>query len=199
MDELYSTGRYGVVDILHRRIWVNTWSESLAHDIRRVFRTHVSTMVVDLRCFDNFNDELVDSNVSLNWQIPHMQHDDRALRISCKNPVHDTTINYLSGHLTNSQAITLLRDQQAKDLQQIMLFYRYLKSYIFDPDDTILQSDDSIKQKKICYHEKIDDIFRAEINLEKVKGKIQDFAETQFDDCFDYSSRVMLAMRRLYG
>ena len=199
MDQLYSTGRYGVVDIFHRRIWVNNWSESMAHDIRRVFRTHVSTIVVDLKCFDNFSDELVDSDVSLNWQIPHMRHDDRALVIRVKNPVHDTTINYLSGQLCNTRAVTLLQDQQAKDLQRMMLFYLYIKSLFLDPDHTLIQSDDSIKQKKITFLDTIDSIFRTEINLEKIKAKIQDSIEAQMDDCFDYSSRILRAMGRLYG
>lgn len=199
MDELYSTGRFGVVDIFHRRIWINTWSESLAHDIRRVFKTHVSTMVVDLGCFDNFSDQLVDSDVSLDWQIPHMRHDDRALCIRSKNPVHDTTIDYLSGRLANTRATTLLQDQQAKDLQRMMLFYLRLKRDFFGPDETILQSDDAIQQKEICFLRKIDDIFRTEIDLAKIKENLQCFAETQFDDCFDYGNRVMRVLGRTYG
>jgi len=155
--------------------------------------------VVDLKCFDNFSDELVDSDVSLNWQIPHMRHDDRALVIRVKNPVHDTTINYLSGQLCNTRAVTLLQDQQAKDLQRMMLFYLYIKSLFLDPDHTLIQSDDSIKQKKITFLDTIDSIFRTEINLEKIKAKIQDSIEAQMDDCFDYSSRILRAMGRLYG
>lgn len=197
-DSLYSTGRYGVVDIFYRRIWINTESESLAHDIRRVFRNHVLTAVVDLLCFKNFNENLIDSNVSLGWQIPHMKDSDPILKMNLKNPSHDRTIDYLSGSLINAQSVTLLEDHQEQHLQEMMLFYLCIKQRLGDPSQFLIEPK-SLKENMIRCHYEIDNIFKSEIDIREVKQQIYNFAKNQFDECFNYSAVLLDLLGRQYG
>lgn len=186
---LYSTGRYGVVDVYYRRIWVNTWSETLAHDLRRTFMSHTLTAVVDLGCFGNYRDDIIDSNVCLDWKIPYMEHDDPAVYIWHSNLAHDETLSHLSGSLINEPTITLLDQTQTTHLQEMMLFYLY-----FMNEFTKVNIDDLDQHLRI-----VNDIFRTEIDLGRIKERIHEYAEKNFVKSFGFSRKTLFVLEREYG
>ena len=191
MDQLlYSTGRYGLVDIFYRKIWINTWCESVAHELRRVFRNHVCTIVIDLSRYENYKDDVVDSEVCLDWRIPRIPDSDPILSIYVKNHEHDRTIEHLSGTLVNEKVETILDRDQQNQLQQIMLFYLHLRILIMHHDDK--------DGRDLWYRRAIDYIFQTETDLDSVKQRLYKLATDNLEDFFVQGRQILEVLDRLY-
>ena len=71
-DINYATGRFGVVDIFHRNIWINYEDESIAHAIRKTFSSKAGLIIYDLSIFDNFVED--PPLIGCSYQPGYLQH-----------------------------------------------------------------------------------------------------------------------------
>jgi hypothetical protein len=129
-NQNYSTGRYGVVDVFHRNIWMNHEDESIAHEIRKTFSSKVGLLVYDLSIFKNFKEDppMIDSNCCLNWQID-FDLDDLSTKISIVTGANKKTqVSHCNLILINSKTEMLLSESRQLELQkQMMLYAQILK------------------------------------------------------------------------
>lgn len=189
-------GRYAVVDIFYRHIWLNLPEESIAHDIRKAFRSHTSCMIVDLECYENYRFGLIDHSVCLNWSIPLVPLLDRTLAQSIKNPVYDQTIDYFSGKLINQDfntSLPLTREQLLM-LQENMMLFRQLKLKL---DLHVLNN----PKEREHYQEVVDKlttVFLTEFDNRKIKSKLRDLANQEFDQRFYVGTIILTEIDSLY-
>jgi hypothetical protein len=164
--DLYSTGQYGVVDLYYRNVWINTYSEKIAHEVRRTFWSKASTMVLDLTCFVNYTETLVDSDVALDWKIQHADLLSPVTTISLSNrELEKTQTTYMPNTIVNESNTTMLEKSRQLDLQQQMLFYVFLLKKIHW-DNTEYNKDEQ------QFIDQIRQIVQTELSLSSIKEKI---------------------------
>jgi hypothetical protein len=186
-------GRYAVVDIFYRHIWLNVDQESIAHDLRQAFRSHAPCMVVDLECYENYCPGLIDHTVCLDWSIPPVPLLDRTLAQSVKNSVYSQTIDYFSGQLINKNFNTVLTREQMLMLQENMMLFRQLRL-------TLDYRSGGLQKHKHSQEvlDKINAVFLTEFDNKKVKSKLYDFANQEFDQRFYVGTAILSALDALY-
>jgi hypothetical protein len=189
----YSTGRYGIVDLYYRHIWINHWNEDIIHEVRRAFWSKVTTIVFDLSWFNNYSDQTVDSDVSLNWKIP-ICSDLRSsmLKMSLRNPVlFSTQTQYESKLLLNESTCCNLTTQQQKELQnQMLLLISVLECIRF------------IDPKSNCSEEMISDIrniFLSEITTDAIRKRLYELASDRIESPTDHFSKILKLLGKLYA
>ena len=122
---LYFTGNYALVDTCYRHIWINIREENVAHYIRTVFRAKAHTAVFDLSQFDNYTDNTVDSECSLNWKISPNDYSSPLLSVSITNQsFNQTQTQHLHNKLINEENHCPIPMEKQLDLQYQMLLYK---------------------------------------------------------------------------
>jgi hypothetical protein len=58
-----------LVDAFYKNIWLTTTNENIAHCIRKAFYSKLNLVVYNLHSFKNYQPNIVDNEVCLNWQI----------------------------------------------------------------------------------------------------------------------------------
>jgi hypothetical protein len=164
--KLFSNGRYALVDLYHRNVWINTYSEKIAHEVKQTFWSKASTVVFDLTCFKNYTEHLIDSEVALMWRISCADLLSPLTSISLANrELEKTQVSYTTELLINEPSSSLLEKHRQHDLQQQMLFYVFLLKKI-NWENTIISDGD------IELFRSIRQIFQTELELECITKKI---------------------------
>jgi hypothetical protein len=192
----YSTGRYGLVDVFYRHIWINHWSEQDLHFVSRAFWPKVATTVFDLKCFENFSESTVDSEVSLNWKIPVCQDwRSHLTRLSFKNVnLFATQTEYESSQLINEPTACNLTHQRQRDLQnQMLLLISVLdcisyRSTFFHPSPEAQKLSNEIKQ-----------IFLTEIDTDLIHEKLYELASAGITGPDDNYAKILHMMGKTYA
>jgi len=191
----YSTGRYGVVDLYYRHIWINCHNEIIAHEICRAFWSKATCVVFDLAWFDNYSDQAVDSGVSLNWKIPvcadltsHM------LKVSLRNPVLlKTHTEYHSKNLINESNHCNLTVEQQQELQnQMMLLISVLEC------TALHRAEYSTPERQAMLND-LRDIFSTEIRTDVIKEKLCELAECHVSSPNDASVQLFKLLGKMYA
>jgi hypothetical protein len=120
-----SGSRYALVDTFTKSIWLMAPEETIAHSIRSLFSwSKLNLIVVDLTTYSNFNYELIDNSVCLQWQIPTVPFE--LLQTSVVKKIFETTVvDTESSNLINIPAPCRLTTDRQLDLQdQLMLVYK---------------------------------------------------------------------------
>lgn len=191
----YSTGRYGLVDLYYRHIWLNHWDESIAHQVSRAFWTKATTLVFDLSWFDNYSDQTVDTSVSLNWKIPVCTNlESLMLKLSLKNTVlFNTQTQYESKMLLNEPTTCNLTPEQQLDLQQQMLL---MVSVL---ESTYLHCNEYSTPQREAMLIDIRNIFLTEIRLDDIHKQLYELACTHIESPNDASANILKLLGRLYA
>lgn len=192
----YSTGRYGLVDLFYRHIWLNHWNEQDMHFVSRAFWPKAATVVFDLECFENFNESTVDTDVSLNWKIPVCQDwKSHLTRLSLKNMgLFATQTEYESLQLINEPTACNLTHQRQLDLQNQMLLLlsildciEYRKNFL-DPDPATQKLLHDLKQ-----------IFLTEIDTDFIHEKLYELASANISGPNDSYAKILHMLGKTYA
>lgn len=191
----YSTGRYGLVDLYYRHIWLNHWDERIVHELSRAFWTKATTVVFDLSWFDNYSDQDIDTAVSLNWKIPVCNNlESMMLKLSLKNPVlFNTQTEYESKMLLNEPTACNLTTEQQLELQhQMLLLVSVLES-------TYLHESKHRTAEREFLLDKICNIFLTEIRSNIIHEKLYELASSHIASPNDASANILKLLGRLYA
>lgn len=191
----YSTGRYGLVDLYYRHIWLNHWNEAIVHQVSRAFWTKATTVVFDLSWFDNYSDQDIDTDVCLNWKIPVCTDlESLILKLSLKNTVlFNTQTQYESKTLLNEPTACNLTPQQQLNLQQQMLL---MVSVL---ESTHLCCDEySTPQREVLLTD-IGNIFLTEISLDEIHKQLYNLASARIELPNDACANILKLLGRLYA
>jgi hypothetical protein len=202
----YNTGRYALVDVFRRNIWLNIYDETIAHEIRRTFISKVGLIIYDLTAFENWSEQLVDSDSCLDWQVPVSFIEEHTTPGLVNTAFDDTIFVQGKPSLTNQTVKSLLSPERQKELQQQMLFYKLLldstrihiprksKSYWWINDDipTLTNNNHEILKN-------LRKIFATEIYLNEIEQQVLDLAQFYFSSNVLVSSKILQAMGRTYA
>jgi len=191
----YSTGRYGLVDLYYRHIWLNHWNEAIVHQVSRAFWTKATTVVFDLAWFDNYSDQDIDTAVSLNWKIPVCNNlESLMLKLSLKNTVlFNTQTEYESKMLLNEPTACNLSPVQQSELQnQMLLLVSVLESTYLH------ESRYSTAERELLLND-IRNIFLTEIRLNAIHEQLYNLASCRIASPDDASARILKLLGKLYA
>lgn len=160
-QHLYA-GPFGLIDNHQRTIWINVDCADQALEIKKTFESKLSLRIVDLRKFNNFNSETINSKTCLSWQLPIDQSDIPDIDVDFKNVLEQLS----STELVQSTSTFLTSDDRINELQdQILLFVHILSlCNLVKNDNTISMTDQ--------YLDEIKKIFLIEIHIEEIKSKL---------------------------
>ena len=191
----YSTGRYGIVDLYYRHIWINHWDSTIAHKVSEAFWSKATTVVFDLSWFDNYSEQTVDSDVSLNWKIPVCNNlESMILKLSLKNPVlFDTQTEYESKLLINEPSHCNLTCQQQTELQNQMLLMMSIL------ENTWLHKPEYSTTERELLLMDIRNIFLTEIKTDIIREKLYNLASSRIGSPNDASAIILGLLGKLYA
>jgi hypothetical protein len=190
-NQNYSTGRYGVVDVFYRNIWMNHEDESIAHSVRKAFESKAGLAVYDLSIFDNFSEDppSIDSDCCLEWQID-IESNSSVTKISKVAGVLDKTQTHHSVNiLVNLPATSLLSLDRQKELQKQMMLYAHIlketdlhrlldKKKIKELQDRLLLDPTvDYTQLQFDFYQKLDKIFAKELFINDINYQLRQLAD----------------------
>lgn len=209
----YSNGRYGVVDIFRRNIWINTDNEAIAHAIRKTFSSKAGLIVYDLSIFENVSQDppTVDSDCCLDWQID-VEFNENVTNVNLANPATTKTqTQHRSKKLINSPIVSLLTPERQHELQQQMLLYAHIltetklhvKLDSAEIQEQLIRlnldpgTDYNGSQFRIL--EQVDRIFARELDIADIERQLEDLANWFFETYPWISGRILRALDKLYA
>jgi hypothetical protein len=191
----YSNGRYGIVDLYYRHIWINHWNPAIAHEVSKAFWSKATTVVFDLEWFDNYSEQTVDSDVSLNWKIPVCNNlDSLILKLSLKNPVlFNIQTEYESKLLLNEPSHCNLTRQQQLELQNQML----LLISVLEITELHIPEYSTVQREAMLVD--IRNIFLSEISTNVICEKLYHLATQRIDSPYNASTNILKLLGKLYA
>jgi len=202
----YSTGRYALVDVFRRNIWLNIYDETIAHEIRRTFISKVGLIIHDLTAFESWTEQLVDSECCFDWQVP-VSFIENHTTPGLVNTAFDTTI-FVQGlpSLLNQKAVNLLSTDRQIELQQQMLFYKLLlestQIHVPSPGEIYwwINSDiPTLTNNNSEILKNLREIFATEIHISAIEQQVFDLAQFYFSSNVLVSSKILRVMGRIYA
>jgi hypothetical protein len=191
----HSTGRYGIVDLYYRHIWINHWNPVIAREVSKAFWSKATTVVFDLEWFDNYSEQTVDSTVSLDWKIPVCTKlESLILKLSLKNSaLFNIQTEYESKLLINEPSHCNLTPQQQMELQnQMLLLISILENtWLYLPEHSTVQREAMLVD--------IRNIFLSEIRTDIICEKLYHLATQHIDSPCDVSAAILRILGKLYA
>jgi hypothetical protein len=170
----YLTGIYGLVDTYYRHVWLNIQEEDVAHYIRKIFRAKAHTTVFDLSQFDNYNDNTVDSECSLNWKISPHDYTSPLLVGSLTNSVfNQTQTQHPCNKLINEANHSPIPMEDQLDLQYQMMLYKKFISLITNNNYTNLDKTIISNQE---FFDSVNEIFQANLYSNVIEEQLYQLA-----------------------
>jgi hypothetical protein len=203
----YCTGRYALVDVFHRNIWLNIHDETLAHEIRSTFISKVNLVVYDLKVFENWSETTVDSDCCLDWKIPITQNENVTAVFLNNQHLLQTCQFHEHKFLINEPIDTLLSQERQFELQEQMMLYKKLLdvSQLHIPikhsgtwfhNDLV---DDAADVARINLLTEIRNIFCSEIYISDIEEKLFDFAEKNIKINLGLCTGILALIDKLYA
>lgn len=191
----YSTGRYGIVDLYYRHIWINHWNAAIAHEVSKAFWSKAATVIFDLSWFDNYSDQTIDNTVSLDWKIPVCTKlESSILNLSLKNPVlFNIQTEYESKLLLNEPSHCNLAPQQQLELQNQML----LLISVLEVTKLHLPEHSTVQREAMLVD--IRNIFLTEISTDVIREKLYHLATQRIDSPYHASKHILKLLGKMYA
>lgn len=186
----FCTGRYALVDAFHRLIWLNCNHELTAHKIQKTFWPKAPSAVFDLTIFKNWNESVVDSDVSLDWQVPINDLLAPLTQISLTNPAYTKTQTaYVSDQLINQPSTITLDRPRQYELQRQMLLYKN----IFEK--TLYYQHQSTRQE---FYNQIDMIFKVHLTMDQIALHLKSLAKNHLENYGDEAGPILYLLGSCY-
>ena len=202
----YTSGKYALVDIFYRNIWINLHDAVLAHEIKSAFLPKTMTVVYDLSTAIEWHDSLVDSTCCLDWKLGPA--DKISASSAPLNGAHHRSTQQLTAdiQLINESTIDLLTDHRRLELQSQMLMYKMILEstklhipLLYQPDHWSNNEfiDPNILRRE--YYTEIYNIFSAEIHITEIEKKLYQFANTALEKNIGVGSAILTIIGKLYA
>jgi len=195
--KFYSTGIFALVDSYHKDIWFVLSNNQQAIRIKNIFVSKISLLAVNLTAYKNFNinENTVDSEVCLNWQVAESGNYSLAVPTLLNPELYDDIITDYSQtpELINCPVTTNIDLNQKLELQDQM--YLYSKIYkLFDQDwPTDIQH--TVDQ----LFNSIEEIFFQEISLAIIEDRIYSITLIYMNELLQLCSQLIQILgRNLY-
>jgi hypothetical protein len=204
----YNCGRYALVDIFYKNIWLNISDENIAHQIRKTFLSKVGLVVYDLEFFKNWRETppTLDSDCCLNWKLSASTNERLVDQNLSNLTLSKTQRWHESDLLINQPAKTLLTVDRQLELQSQMILYKDLLQktnlHITIPNsDKLSQLTDPVKQEDLRKQlfEEIEIIFCTEIHMESLEEKLYEFVNRNIDEDPKTSITILGQINRTYA
>jgi hypothetical protein len=160
------SAQYGLVGVHDRRIWLVLDDPSIAHQLRTVFAPKISLAVFDLSTFNNYNKNLIDNSVCLNWSVPVDEYVAQGIIKKIVNPSFDDTFTSTGEHkLTNTVPVfNFLSESSQLQLQQQIMFFYHVICNVFTKNDRSVKNY-PVTDADINFDQTINSIFSTELTL----------------------------------
>ncbi len=112
-----------LVDAFYKNIWLTTTNEKVAHCIRKAFYSKLNLVVYNLHSFENYQPNLVDNEVCLDWQITPSKNIDLIQQCQHYEILNQTQQAEQDQLLVNIAPTRLLSDEKIINLQQQLMMY----------------------------------------------------------------------------
>jgi hypothetical protein len=122
-----------LVDAFYKNIWLTTTNEKVAHQIRKVFYSKLNLVVYNLHSFKNYQPNLVDNTVCLDWQITPSKNIVLIQQCQHHEILSQTQQAEDNQTLINTPLNLLLSNEKIINLQQQLMMYHC----VFDGTDNI--------------------------------------------------------------
>jgi len=123
-----------LVDAFYKNIWLTTTNEKVAHCIRKAFYSKLNLVVYNLHSFKNYQPNLVDNDVCLNWQITPSKNIELIQQCQHYEILNQTQQAEENQLLVNIRPNRLLSDEKIINLQQQLMMYHCIVDNITDID-----------------------------------------------------------------
>ena len=202
----YSTGRYALVDVYYRNIWLNLTDEMVAHEIRTAFLSKAGMIVYDLTYFKNWTESTVDSDCCLGWKIPLTTNENATALTLSNRSMFETQKQHISDLLINEPAMSLLTCNRQIELQHQMMLYKKLLEETKLLKDLPLEdswwradyhSDPNTLRKELLTE--LHNIFATEIHIEELEKELYQYAKSISNKDFSVSSIILKNINRIYA
>lgn len=121
-----------LVDAFYKNIWLTTDNEKLAHQIRKAFYSKLNLVVYNLQSFKNYQLNLIDNEVCLDWQITPSANV-RLIQQSWHYEILNQTQQAEHNQpLINTSPTLLLSNEKIINLQQQLMMYHCIFDGIND-------------------------------------------------------------------
>lgn len=182
IKSLNSTGKYGLVDSFYQHIWLTISNEEVAHYTRKTFQGKTQMWVFDLTQFQNYSSNVINSNVSLDWQIKFSDYDSPHTFANLTNNKFDKTqINYSPDILLKIPNQCPVPKSRQKDLQNQMLLYANLVEKLIGKYGTHINK---LIEEDSEFFNIFNKIFQTELDTNVINEQIYQLAiNTMNDDC----------------
>jgi hypothetical protein len=147
-----------LVDAFYKNIWLATNNEKVAHQIRKVFYSKLNLVVYNLHSFKNYQPNLVDNEVCLNWQITPSKNIDLIQQCQHYEILNQTQQAEDDQTLINTSSTQLLPNEKIINLQQQLMIYHCIFDG-FDNVDTNLEI-------------QVNRIFSYNLNLKEIESSL---------------------------
>lgn len=209
MIPIFYTGRYGLVDLYYRHIWINIPNEKIAHAVRLAFGGHAKCAVWDLVTFENYSDQTVDSDVCLNWKVGHTA--DAAItnfNVITDFKLLETQTQCLNNLLINEPSRCLLTAERKQELQKMMLLYarilertslHNIADYLNMEWTNFCFPGDDVFGPDRNFFNKMNQLFSSEIHLEKIETALAHLCYDYFAELPVIASDILVILEKLYA
>jgi hypothetical protein len=202
----YSTGRYALVDVFYRNIWLNISDESIAHEIRTTFLSKVGMIVYDLHFFKNWTEQTIDSECCLDWKLS-VTTDESVTALSLSNlNLYRTQTCYETDLIINEPAKSLLTRDRQLDLQSQMMLFKKILEVIKIHKISVSKKewwtpvvDINFEMHREEIYNEIKNIFSTEIDTDVIEERLFQLASNIFDKNFRVANTLLLLLNRLYA
>lgn len=183
---------YALVDSFSRTIWLVTPNEAWAHELKHTLYGKTNFTVYDLKSFSNYNEQLIDNSVCVNWSVAEVAKP-LANRVSLHTAQAWDTAD--ASELTHDQLMekntVRLPPDLAQDFQQqIMLTYLLIKHWHQGPGTESVTEHTHFEQlKTIC---------GREISLAQQEQCLAEFAQQNLLNCGGITVKTLQLLDRLY-
>jgi hypothetical protein len=147
-----------LVDAFYKNIWLTTTNENIAHCIRKAFYSKLNLVVYNLHSFKNYQPNLVDNEVCLDWQITPSKNIGLIQQSQHYEILNQTQQAEDDQTLINVSPTRLLSNEKIINLQQQLMMYHCM----FDGIDNI---DAELETQ-------VNNIFSYNLNLEEIESSL---------------------------
>lgn len=172
-------GKYALVDVLHRNIWLTVYNETTAHVLKKIFVSKLTLVIYDLSSFQLYTEQLIDNSVCLDWQITlgvNFLDEDQML-----TPTHTNQYNH---QLINLAADTNLSKVRQQELQYQLILCNNILS--------------RARGLSLEFKEDIANIFLTEIDNKVINDKLYELANRWMSKQFPAASDLLFYLNQFY-
>lgn len=176
---------YALVDSFDRQIWMLAQDKETAFELQHIFLSKASIAVYDVSVCNNYNRELLDNSICINWQVPPLT-DLSYVETSVHNKSFNTVLTSTADLVNSFPSISLSAESKINLQSQLMLAHRIVTN--FSADD-----------KKLELYQKIKQILLTELKIDQIENQLLSVIDCYIDQYPVLGLRLLEVLKRNYA